>query len=228
MIWRELEKPVAFVLGGGGSLGAMQVGMLEALAEHAIVPDLVVGTSVGAINGAILAADPQGAAHRLAHSWSRLDPSRVVPRSVIGTLRARREQHNHLVSASGLARILIENLPSGASFDHLAVPLKPQPNCRRASPRAPSASTARQPKPSLTKRKPAVTISSLSALAAAVMSPRSCSVASATALCTRAVSRCSSYISPMRIVAGEVVRRCRDDSLGLRGHLSRVPWPGTS
>jgi Patatin-like phospholipase len=57
MIWRELEKPVAFVLGGGGSLGAMQVGMLEALAERAIVPDFVVGTSVGAINGAILAAD---------------------------------------------------------------------------------------------------------------------------------------------------------------------------
>src|SRR5579872_4608660 len=58
MIWQELVKPVAFVLGGGGSLGAMQVGMLEALVEHAIVPDLVVGTSVGAINGAILAADP--------------------------------------------------------------------------------------------------------------------------------------------------------------------------
>jgi predicted acylesterase/phospholipase RssA len=75
MIWRELEKPVAFVLGGGGSLGAIQVGMLEALAEHAIVPDLVVGTSVGAINGAILAADPQGAAHRLAHSWLRLQNS---------------------------------------------------------------------------------------------------------------------------------------------------------
>jgi NTE family protein len=123
MIWRELEKPVAFVLGGGGSLGAMQVGMLEAIAEHAIVPDLVVGTSVGAINGAILAADPQGAAHRLAHSWSRLDASGVFPRSVMGPLRALRERRNHLVSESGLAGILSENLPSGASFEHLAVPL---------------------------------------------------------------------------------------------------------
>jgi NTE family protein len=91
MSWRQLEKPVAFVLGGGGSLGAMQVGMLEALAEHAIVPDLVVGTSVGAINGAIVAADPQGAAHRLAHSWSRLDSSQVFPHSVIGPLRALRD-----------------------------------------------------------------------------------------------------------------------------------------
>jgi predicted acylesterase/phospholipase RssA len=124
MIWRTLEKPVAFVLGGGGSLGAMQVGMLEALAEHAIVPDLVVGTSVGAINGAVLAADPQGAAHRLAHSWSRLDPSRVFPRSIIGPLRALRERHNHLVSESGLAKILNENLSGGATFDDLAVPLR--------------------------------------------------------------------------------------------------------
>jgi NTE family protein len=124
MIWRPLEKPVAFVLGGGGSLGAMQVGMLEALAEHAIVPDLVVGTSVGAINGAVLAADPQGAAHRLAHSWSRLDPSRVFPHSVIGPLRALRKRHNHLVSEAGLANILNENLPSGATFDDLAVPLR--------------------------------------------------------------------------------------------------------
>jgi NTE family protein len=124
MIWRPPEKPVAFVLSGGGSLGAMQVGMLEALAEHAIVPDLVVGTSVGAINGAILAADPQGAAHRLAHIWARLEPSWVFPRRVIEPLRALRERRNHLVSESALARILKENLPSRGTFDDLALPLR--------------------------------------------------------------------------------------------------------
>ena len=48
----------AFVLGGGGVLGAAEVGMLQALAEAGIRPDLVVGTSVGAINGALVAADP--------------------------------------------------------------------------------------------------------------------------------------------------------------------------
>ena len=42
----------AFVLGGGGMLGAAEVGMLRALFEHRIHPDLIVGTSVGAINGA--------------------------------------------------------------------------------------------------------------------------------------------------------------------------------
>ncbi|MGO9784676.1 MAG: patatin-like phospholipase family protein, partial [Streptosporangiaceae bacterium] len=59
----------AFVLGGGGVLGAHEVGMLQALAEAGIRPDIVVGTSVGAINGAFVAADPVGAAGRLSELW---------------------------------------------------------------------------------------------------------------------------------------------------------------
>jgi NTE family protein len=52
------ESPTAFVLGGGGVLGAHEVGMLEALAGAGIVPDLILGTSIGAINGAFAAGDP--------------------------------------------------------------------------------------------------------------------------------------------------------------------------
>jgi NTE family protein len=48
----------AFVLAGGGSLGAVEVGMLQALLEHGERPDFVVGASAGAINGACFAADP--------------------------------------------------------------------------------------------------------------------------------------------------------------------------
>ena len=48
----------AFVLGGGGVLGAAEVGMARALLEAGIRPDLVCGTSIGAINGAAIAADP--------------------------------------------------------------------------------------------------------------------------------------------------------------------------
>jgi NTE family protein len=55
-----LPRPVGFVLGGGGSLGAIQVGMLQALAEHGITADLAVGTAVGSINGAVV-RDPKGA-----------------------------------------------------------------------------------------------------------------------------------------------------------------------
>ena len=52
---------VAFVLSGGASLGAIQVGMLLALAARDIRPDLLVGTSVGAVNGAFLACRDFGA-----------------------------------------------------------------------------------------------------------------------------------------------------------------------
>ena len=59
----------AFVLGGGGVLGAHEIGMLRALSQAGIRPDVVVGTSVGAINGSFVAADPAGAAARLSRLW---------------------------------------------------------------------------------------------------------------------------------------------------------------
>lgn len=67
----DLPRPVGFVLGAGGSQGAVQVGMLQALSEVAVRPDLVVGTSVGSLNGAVVAADPRTAANRLSHIWPR-------------------------------------------------------------------------------------------------------------------------------------------------------------
>jgi len=48
----------AFVFAGGGSYGAIQVGMMHALAAHGISADMVVGSSVGALNGAYYAGDP--------------------------------------------------------------------------------------------------------------------------------------------------------------------------
>jgi NTE family protein len=61
---------VAVVLGGGGLLGAHEVGMLRALAERSIRPDVVLGTSVGALNGAFFAHDPEPAGvQRLIELW---------------------------------------------------------------------------------------------------------------------------------------------------------------
>ena len=62
----------AFVLPGGGSLGAVQVGMLHALHDAGIQPDLVVGTSIGGFNGSFVAADPATAHLRLARVWATL------------------------------------------------------------------------------------------------------------------------------------------------------------
>lgn len=67
---------VAFVLGGGGLLGAGEVGMLQALLESGARPDLVVGTSVGAVNGAAVAADPTpDAVGTLREMWLGLSSS---------------------------------------------------------------------------------------------------------------------------------------------------------
>ena len=52
------QDRVAFVLSGGGPLGALQVGALKALYEHGVAPELLVGTSVGAINATFLAFNP--------------------------------------------------------------------------------------------------------------------------------------------------------------------------
>jgi NTE family protein len=63
-------REIAFVLGGGGLLGAHEVGMLAALAERGIEPDVVLGTSIGAVNGAVYAAEPGGAGiERLRAMW---------------------------------------------------------------------------------------------------------------------------------------------------------------
>ncbi len=66
---------VAFVLGGGGLLGAHEVGMLAALAERGIEPDLVLGTSIGAVNGALYAAEPGASGvERLRAMWRDSEP----------------------------------------------------------------------------------------------------------------------------------------------------------
>ena len=88
----------AFVLGGGGLLGSNEVGMLQALLEAGITPDLVVGTSVGAINGAAVAAAPTlDAVARLTDMWQHLADSDVYSGSALRRVRhlARTRTHAH-------------------------------------------------------------------------------------------------------------------------------------
>jgi len=71
----------AFVLGGGGLLGAVEVGMLRALLERGITPDLVLGTSVGAVNGLVVASEPTlGVVGRLEEMWQAIGQSNEVYR----------------------------------------------------------------------------------------------------------------------------------------------------
>jgi NTE family protein len=96
----------AFVLGGGGVLGATQVGMLRALLEHAIVPDLILGSSVGALNGALLAADPSlTSVDQLTALWGDLAVTEVFSGSVLGRARTLVTQRTHLHSSDGLREL---------------------------------------------------------------------------------------------------------------------------
>lgn len=72
----------AWVLGGGGNLGSIQVGMLRALADRGEVPDAVFGCSVGSLNGLAMAADPSPAGvAALQRVWTELEEQHVFPAS---------------------------------------------------------------------------------------------------------------------------------------------------
>src|ERR1700691_5884875 len=101
----------AFVLGGGGLLGAHEVGMLRALAEAGIRPDLVVGTSIGALNGAFVAADPSGAAARLSRMWQGDELRLAFSEKLWGRAIRLVPSGTHLHSLEALGRILGEALP---------------------------------------------------------------------------------------------------------------------
>lgn len=114
----------AFVMGGGGNLGAVQVGMLRAVLERGFVPDIVVGCSVGALNGAAVAADPTPAgAERLAEMWAGLSMEDIWPAGrLTGPWQVvRRGEALH--SNAGLRRVIEAALPI-RSFEELAVPFQ--------------------------------------------------------------------------------------------------------
>jgi len=113
----------AFVLGGGGLLGAHEVGMLRALAEAGVRPDLVVGTSIGALNGALVAADPAGAAGRLGRMWQGEELRSAFSEKLWSRAVRLVRSGTHLHSLEPLRRVLAGALP-GPCFADLALPFQ--------------------------------------------------------------------------------------------------------
>jgi NTE family protein len=117
-----VNGPVAFVLGGGGVLGAVEVGMLRALFRSGIKPDVVVGTSIGAVNGVLVAADPtEEVTLRLVRLWASPEASEVYGDSMARQLR-RFAARTHLHSPRPLRRLLERELGDVTTFADLAVP----------------------------------------------------------------------------------------------------------
>ncbi|QXJ22666.1 patatin-like phospholipase family protein [Actinomadura graeca] len=113
----------AFVLGGGGVLGAHEIGMLRALEETGVRPDLVVGTSVGALNGALVAADPGTAVRRLTDLWSDERVRAVFGARVWSRLWTLARSGTHLHANDPLRRMLAELLET-SRIEDLAVPFQ--------------------------------------------------------------------------------------------------------
>ena len=88
---------VAYVLGGGGVHGAAEIGMLQALVSVDILPDLVLGTSIGAMNGAVIAADPLAASARLTELWEGVAEDDTFSESMLERIvtLARTRTHIH-------------------------------------------------------------------------------------------------------------------------------------
>ena len=116
--------PVTFVLSGGASLGAIQVGMLRALVDRGIVPDTIVATSVGAINGAFIASHgvTSEALDELAALWRSVRRAQIFPleplTGLLGFLGAKR----NLVPGGALRRLVTRNVVH-ERLEDLPIPL---------------------------------------------------------------------------------------------------------
>jgi NTE family protein len=120
---KSRRRKVGFVLGGGGHMGAYEVGMLRALMEQDIQPDLIVGNSVGALNGAAIAADPApSTVDRLEEVWTSLDKTGVFSGSVFSgaanLVRTRTSVHSNRPLRTLIQRLL------PPTFEDLKVPFQ--------------------------------------------------------------------------------------------------------
>ena len=124
-VGRAPRQPrTAFVLAGGASLGAMQAGMVRALYERGIAPDLLIGTSAGALNAAFLASRPAtvGTAEELAAVWRGVRRSDILPLRPAALLGGLAGRHDHLVPGRALRRLAERHLQL-ERLEHAPIPL---------------------------------------------------------------------------------------------------------
>ncbi len=115
---------VAFVLGGGGILGAHEVGMLRALAESSIEPDVILGTSIGAVNGAMFAADPTvEGARRIGRLWADANIAGMSAGSLLRRAGTLARSGTHLQSLEE-ARLRLAEAFSVDRLEELTVPFQ--------------------------------------------------------------------------------------------------------
>ena len=112
---------MAFVLGGGARTAPSRWGCCAPSRSPTSAPDLVIGTSVGSINGAIVAADPERASASLVELWPQIDRKQVFPGRVITHAIATAGGRPYLFDPGPLTELLATHLPV-STVEELAVP----------------------------------------------------------------------------------------------------------
>jgi NTE family protein len=106
------EHRVAWVLGGGGLRGASEVGMAKALAAHGLQPHLIVGTSIGSLNAAVLAAAPiEQSVSTLTRMWEQMRASSVFGESLYQRDRHLFDHWTHFHSNEPLRKLVQQWVP---------------------------------------------------------------------------------------------------------------------
>lgn len=117
---------IAFVLSGAGNRGPLEVGALRALLEAGIKPDLIVGTSAGAINGAFLAAHgatPEST-KKMEDVWASVSPWEIYPENILQILWRIKSKANSVFSGGGVRRLLERSFPADVrTFGQLKIKL---------------------------------------------------------------------------------------------------------
>jgi NTE family protein len=119
------DRPrTAFVLSGGGNQAVSQVGMMRALIEREIVPDVVIGTSAGALNGAVVATDPTVAGvEHLADVWMSIRSGEVFQGGKLARAWNVLRRDDHLFTNEGL-RSILDRAHTAPTFADTEVPLR--------------------------------------------------------------------------------------------------------
>lgn len=119
------EAKTVFALGGGGNLGAVQVGMLQALLEAGVAPDAVVGTSVGALNGAFLAGHCDLAGmEQLADLWRSVRRKDVFPIDLRSLTRGVVGHQQYLFESLGLGSLIVRTRLGFERIEESPIPLR--------------------------------------------------------------------------------------------------------
>jgi len=101
----------ALVLAGGGTRGALQIGMLQVLTEHGFVPDRIYGSSVGAVNGVAFAGDPtREGVQRMTETWRGLTREAVYPQGRLHGPWLYFQQRDSVFANSGLRKVIEDEI----------------------------------------------------------------------------------------------------------------------